>query len=235
MLNLAAVDASRDVATKEYSDAVMDEQMTILEESAGDDTTQVVCHTYEQGFSIVPLSDLGGSGSPTGTITMYGGSSAPSGWLLCQGQAISRTTYADLFAVIGTTYGFGNGSTTFNLPNLQGRFPLGKSNSHALASTGGAETHTLTVNEMPAHTHGSKSLTGWAEAYGDTGIVGASGGVSGVFGKGSTNLGYGPDYNGGYQGFRLTIDASHEHDSVGGGAAHENMPPYQTVNYIIKY
>jgi microcystin-dependent protein len=62
---------------------------------------------------------------PVGTIMMWAGSTAPTGWLLCNGAAVSRTTYSDLFAVISTTYGTGNGSTTFNVPDLQRRFPLG--------------------------------------------------------------------------------------------------------------
>ena len=66
-----------------------------------------------------------------GTIQMYAGATAPNGWFLCNGQAISRTTYADLFAVIGTTYGSGNGSTTFNLPNLGGRIPIGRGENAA--------------------------------------------------------------------------------------------------------
>lgn len=176
----------------------------------------------------------GGSSAPAGTVSMFGGSSAPSGWLLCQGQAVSRTTYADLFAVIGTTYGSGNGSTTFNLPNLQGKFALGKSSSYALGSTGGAATVTLTTDQIPAHTHGSKSLTGSAEAYGDTGIIGSSGGTSGIVSKGSGGY-IGPGWASGYSGYKLSVDATHEHSSVGGGAAHDNMPPYQTVSYIIKY
>lgn len=171
---------------------------------------------------------------PIGTISMFAGATAPTGYLLCQGQAVSRTTYANLFTVIGTTYGTGNGSTTFNLPNLQGRFALGKNSSHALASTGGAETVTLSTNEIPAHTHGSKSLTGSAEAYGDTGILGGSGGTWGIISKGDGGY-IGPSWTDGYAGYKLNIDATHEHNSVGGGADHENMPPYQTVNYIIKY
>jgi len=169
---------------------------------------------------------------PTGSITMFAGSTSPGGYLLCQGQAVSRTTYADLFAVIGTTYGTGDGSTTFNLPNLQGRFALGKSSSYALGSAGGASTVTLTTNQIPAHTHGSKSLTGEASAWGDTGLLGGTSSVSGIISK-SGSYSYAPDWANA-AGHKLKIDATHEHDSVGGGGAHENMPPYQTVNYIIK-
>ena len=89
---------------------------------------------------------IGVEGIPTGTIVPWTDSSLPSGFLECDGSAVSRTTYADLFAVIGTTYGAGNGSTTFNVPDLSDNVPVGKSNNKALASTGGANTVTSTGN-----------------------------------------------------------------------------------------
>ena len=76
----------------------------------------------------------------TGTIVPWSDTTAPSGFLECNGQAISRTTYSALFAIVGTTYGSGNGSTTFNVPDLKNDVPLGRSNAKALASTGGANT-----------------------------------------------------------------------------------------------
>ena len=85
-------------------------------------------------------------GIPTATIVPWSDSSVPSGFLECNGAAVSRTTYAALFAIIGTTYGSGDGSTTFNVPDLQDNVPVGKSNNKALASTGGANTVTSTGN-----------------------------------------------------------------------------------------
>lgn len=99
------------------------------------------------------FSSIGGP-VPAGGILMWGGAAAPTGWLLCDGTAVSRTTYADIFAAISTTYGVGNGSTTFNLPDMRQRFPLGKAASgtgSTLGATGGAIDHTHTV---PAHYHG---------------------------------------------------------------------------------
>jgi len=116
---------------------------------------------------------------PTGTVSMYAGTTAPNAdWLLCDGSAVSRTTYATLFALVSTSFGIGDGSTTFNVPDLRGRAAIGldnlgsssanritDSNADSLNSTGGGDeddtstisgsvsSHTLTVAEMPAHTH----------------------------------------------------------------------------------
>lgn len=94
-----------------------------------------------------------GSFDAAGTIESYSGSVIPSGYLLCDGRAVSRTTYATLFQAIGTTYGAGDGSTTFNLPNLSERVPVGKSSKYVLGSKGGSATNTLTVANLPAHSH----------------------------------------------------------------------------------
>lgn len=109
---------------------------------------------------------------PIGTVQSYAGSVAPTGWMLCYGQAINRTTYANLFAVVGVTYGIGDGTTTFNLPDLRGRVAAGKDNMGGVAAGrltgqpqgvagtilgagGGQETHVLVTAEMPSHNHTS--------------------------------------------------------------------------------
>lgn len=89
----------------------------------------------------------------TGIISLFAGPSAPRGYLVCDGSAVSRDTYSALFSVIGTTYGAGDGSTTFNLPDLSGRVAIGASTSHAMGTTGGEETHVLTSGELAAHSH----------------------------------------------------------------------------------
>ena len=101
--------------------------------------------------------------SEVGTIKPWGKSTAHDGYLLCDGSAVSRTTYADLFAVVGTTYGAGDTSTTFNVPDLQGKFPQGKSGTTNLATTGGANTVTVAVtnNQAAANTNNqSVTVTG---------------------------------------------------------------------------
>ena len=86
---------------------------------------------------------------PPGMIAPYAGKTAPEGWLLCDGSAVSRTTYAALYAAIGTTYGAGNGSTTFTLPDLRGRVPAGANASNALASKAGADSKNITKANLP--------------------------------------------------------------------------------------
>lgn len=89
----------------------------------------------------------------SGDIKLSAGATLQDGWLWCDGAAVSREDYADLFTAIGTAYGAGNGTTTFNVPDLRDRVPVGKSGTKALGATGGAETHTLVASEMPTHTH----------------------------------------------------------------------------------
>jgi microcystin-dependent protein len=150
---------------------------------------------------------------PIGSVIPYFGTAAPnSKYLVCNGQAISRSTYSDLFTLLGTNYGAGNGSTTFNIPDLEGKFLVGydsgDSDYNALTSakTGGEKTHTLTTAEMPAHTH-----TYTRNANGTYNSVNA-------------------DLQSGVQGSNGTIATS----STGGGDPHENRPPYLTVNYLIR-
>jgi microcystin-dependent protein len=107
---------------------------------------------------------------PVGVVVPFAGSTSPAGWFLCFGQAISRTTYAGLFATIGTTYGSGDGSTTFTLPDLRGRVVAGEDDmggtaasrltsggsgitGTTLGATGGTETHTLTTAQLASHNH----------------------------------------------------------------------------------
>jgi len=166
---------------------------------------------------------------PAGTITMFGGSSAPTGYLLCDGSAVSRTTYADLFTAIGTTYGTGDGSTTFNVPNVKGKVPVGRDGADtsfdALGETGGEKTHTLTSGEMPEHTHTQDAH------YHRIEVGGASGGTSRY--KHTTSNGVTNDEDsGGHSVGTQYVTATNQ--NTGGGEAHNNLQPYIVFNYIIK-
>jgi microcystin-dependent protein len=127
---------------------------------------------------------------PSGMLTMTAASAAPSGWMLCNGTAISRTTYADLFAAIGTTYGVGNGSTTFNLPDLRGRVPVGTDSGQtefdALGETGGTKSVILTSAQsgVPAHSHpnslnGTTTFAANGHTHGAGGLLAAIGATNG--------------------------------------------------------
>lgn len=120
------------------------------------------------------------TGVPTGTISMFGGATAPAGWLNCDGAAVSRTIFSDLFAIVGTTYGAGDGAATFNLPDLRLRFPRGVGSGVPLGSSADTNSHDHTVSEEHshlvttvvasgnhAHTHGSGNYGGNAVAVGN--------------------------------------------------------------------
>lgn len=165
-----------------------------------------------------------------GCIMTYISSSAPSGWLTCDGSAVSRTAYSALFFVVSTTFGTGDGSTTFNLPDLRGRVPIGAGqgsnlSSRVLATTGGEESHTLTSNELPSHSH---TVNDPGHGHGVSGSV-AQNNLSGP--AWCSAPGNSPNYNlyTGASTTGITVQ------STGGGSAHNVMQPYLVLNYIMKY
>lgn len=172
--------------------------------------------------------------SPTGLIQTFTGAAAPSGWLLCNGQAVSRTAYKDLFTAIGTRYGAGDGSTTFNVPNAKGRtlvgLDAGQSEFDTLGKTGGAKTHTLTTGEIPAHNHTQDAHDHYID--GPTG--GQLGGTNGA-GSGGSGAGFSPWFGGGFGAQKAGVGkAQPAIQNTGGGGAHNNLQPYLVTNYIIK-
>lgn len=169
------------------------------------------------------------AGIPTGAELPFAGSVAPPGFLLEQGQAVSRSVYADLFALIGTTYGAGNGSTTFNLPDMRKRVPVGLDATDAdftpIGKTGGEKTHTLIVAEMPSHTHIQdphshtfSNVLSWPAASYST----------------DSFTGWGTNNWGAITGVNTTTPTTATNQAAGGGGAHNNLPPYIVRNFIIK-
>lgn len=155
----------------------------------------------------------GGVRVPAGCVVHTAAATAPAGWLLCDGSNVSRSTYADLFAAIGTTYGAGNGTTTFTLPNLSGRAIVhrdpGQTEFDTLGETGGAKTHTLTAAQMPVHNHVSGTVFGTVTTSSER-VLPAAG-----------------------TGGRM-IATSQQIVDAGGGQAHNNLQPYIVLNAIIK-
>jgi microcystin-dependent protein len=200
--------------------------------TAGTSTTQVASTAFVQTAA--------GITTPSGSVSAYAGSAAPTGWLLCSGAAVSRATYAALFAIVGTTYGIGDGSTTFNLPDLRGRAVAGVDNmggtaanritsggsgivGTTLGASGGLQTHTLLTAETPAHSH----------------FIASPGGVGSGALSNSNYVDYSmTSYATGNNNYVLygTSAASDRGltSSTGGGGAHNNTQPTMMLNYIIK-
>lgn len=183
---------------------------------------------------------LGGC-SPTGSITAFAGSSAPTGWLLCYGQLVSRTTYADLFAVIGGTWSAGDGSTTFGLPDLRGRVPLGRDNmggssanritdteADTVGASAGSENHLHTTGDvtlsaaqsgLPAHTHAIANRLSNSGSGADGITVGVNDASQSVT-------------TGAVVGGAAAASTAHNH---GNTQTVGHTMPYTTLNYIIKH
>jgi microcystin-dependent protein len=164
---------------------------------------------------------------PIGGVIMFAGSVAPDGFLLCNGAEVLIDDYNRLNYIIGNAYGTPSINVKFKLPDLRFRFPLGKNNIQNLGDVGGEENHTLTANEMPSHNHGV-SDPGHTHNVGNIpdgtqNIVAAPGG--GI--SAADEIRYTETTNTNTTG--ISINTS------GGGQAHNNMPPYIVMNYIIKY
>ena len=153
-----------------------------------------------------------------GEIRMFAGSFAPAGWMFCEGQLLPIAENETLFQLIGTTYG-GDGQQTFALPDLRGRIPVHQGNGMVMAETGGAEEVTLTVSQIPAHTH---PLLG----SGAVSTTTAPAGNTFASSTGQTILPYGTDQP-------LTTLAPGTIGSAGGSQPHSNMQPYLCVDFII--
>lgn len=188
------------------------------------DTAQIASGSVTQA----KLAD--GVFAPIGSIMQYAGSTAPTNWLLCDGDAVSRSTYADLFTALGTTYGSGNGSTTFNVPNLKGRAPVGRDSGQtefdSLGETGGAKTHTLTTSELAAHNHG---VTDPGHAHDLVTVGPGTAGTANVLEDRALRDFY--EQRGGLV-YSNTTGISIQ--NAGGGGAHNNLQPYLVLNYIIR-
>ena len=177
-------------------------------------------------------SDLTGiEGIPTATIVPWSSASVPSGFLECNGTAVSRSTYSALFAIVGTTYGAGDGSSTFNLPNLADNVPIGKSPGKALASTGGANTVSSTGNVAGSTANATLSEAQLAShAHNQTAPVRASpnGGSPTGGQNGSNNRSLAVSSTGSGSGHLHNMSANFSGDAT------SVLQPYLALIYIIK-
>jgi microcystin-dependent protein len=220
-----------------------------------DGSTPAIRNLSMSGFLITDLGDAKNPGDavnkrlldaavPIGEVKAFAGNTPPQGWLFCYGQAVSRTTYAALFAVIGTKFGAGDGGSTFNLPDCRGRVLIGRDDMGGpaakrittaasgidgtlLGAAGGAESVKLTVAQMPSHNHG--------------GTTGAAGAHSHTFmrPRGDENWENG-NRNAWWGSSNVTETTSaapnhtHSISAEGGGQAHTNVQPSIILNYIIR-
>ncbi len=173
-------------------------------------------------------------GIPTATIVPWSSASVPTGFLECNGQAVSRSTYAALFAIVGTTYGAGDGSSTFLVPDLGDNVPVGKSNNKALASTGGANTvaatgnvggstanATLTEAQLASHQHNETASRQPSPPMGRNNSYTGPGFNSGIVNRTTGNTGSGSGH-------------SHNMSATFTGDSTSVLQPYLTIIYIIK-
>ena len=151
-----------------------------------------------------------------GEIRMFAGNFAPAGWMFCEGQILPISEYETLFILIGTTYG-GDGESTFALPDLRGRLPVHMGNGFILAETGGAEEITLTVQQIPAHSHPMLASTAAGSDGDPSGNVTAQHPTMALYTAAPGTVALSPNVVG----------------PVGGSQPHTNFQPYLCVNFII--
>jgi microcystin-dependent protein len=127
--------------------------------------------TIGTSYNVAPNTSADNVGIPIGTMLMWATATAPTNYLICNGAAVSRRTYATLFGILGTTWGVGDGSTTFNLPNTAGRVVRGVNGTYTLAGTGGADSVVISADNLPQHRHGYNLAagTGYSAANGSEG------------------------------------------------------------------
>jgi microcystin-dependent protein len=226
-----------DINTTGLADADAIQGVPVVAPTAADDGKALI---YDETTAQFIYGSL--TGIEPGITVQWAGSTAPSGWEICDGRALDRTTFATLFTNIGTTFGVGDGSTTFNIPDLRGRFPLGADNMGGVSAdrvtateadtvgdssgdefknvshdhTGTTGGHSLVEGELPSHTHESAVETGGG--VGSAKVNADSDGAGTPINTGSTGSG-----------------TAHDHTiSTDGSATQDVMNPYLTMNYIIK-
>lgn len=246
------------ISVNQHNPAMREIETAITDSLPRNGSAGMTGHLNMAGFRITdianPIADgdavslgFARNATPVGMVMDYAGDFAPEGWVLCDGRSLSRTTYAALFAVIGTKFGSDN-ATTFKVPDLRGRVIAGLDNMggssanritsaasgfnpNTIGSAGGSQSHTLTIGEMPTHSHGGSVGAGGRHRHesidSNIGGVGSGSGVttSGGSARATLNMqtSYAPDHT-----HSLTIS------NQGGNQAHRNMQPTMVMNKIIR-
>lgn len=250
--NTGAVFNDVDIVTAQISSATIDNVVlgTITDPTLIQQNT-LHALTYNTGSGQIGFQPW--SLIPPGAIMPYAGTGAPAGWLLCDGREVSRSVYLNLFNTIGVIYGVGNGVSSFNLPNLKGRIPAGfdasQSYYNSFGKTGGYNTHTLTIPEMPTHLH-----TGTTDSSGiHTHSIVDPGHSHSYFNQPNTqgtdnafstesaadNVNVNQTTGVSTTGITIVADGAHVHTftstTTGGSQPHNNLQPYLVIQYIIKF
>lgn len=259
LIPTAGIDIDADFSLNSFSlieaDHVeMDQQSAILGPSVADAIYDVNGDLYFNNGAGTPVQITTGNSVnvsatalvPSGVLFPYAGVAAPLGFLLCDGAAISRSTYSDLFIAIGTTFGPGDGSTTFNIPNMNGRAPIGAgtytdpvlgSVTRTLGAAAGEASHELTASENAAHNHDAGAHT--HQVFANTAIGGVTVITNTTAPARARSSGDAQDYLMVQDGTAPTVGRTSAATGVTGdsgtNAAHNTMQPYLVTNFIIKY
>lgn len=175
---------------------------------------QLVKYMFNSDGTLTDAFKVAANYISPGFITQFAGATVPSGWLECHGQTVSRTTYAALFAVIGTQFGAGDNVTTFGLPDMRDRFPIGSGNAYSFGVPGGAATVSLTLAQMPPHTH---TYNVFPDDIAGTGQQAAKQEMADTAGTGA-----------------LVATTNSSGGTGGTVEPHTNVPPYLPLKFLIK-
>lgn len=209
----------------EYTPLILGCLLQLLQTTTWNTTTDAANElAVERCLNLINQVSVGVDVFSPGMIIEYGGATAPDGWLICDGSAVSRSTFSELFAVVSTSFGLGDGSTTFNLPNMKGRSPIGIGTASGLSTrsmgdTGGEEAHQLVTSEIPSHSHSDSGHAHSIPAFITTGTA--------VI----------PPIDDGFQPPIITSSSGVGFASIqntGGDGNHNNMQPFLAVNFIIR-
>lgn len=244
------------ISVNQHNPAMREIETAITDSLPRNGSAGMTGHLNMAGFRITdianPIADgdavslgFARNATPVGMVMDYAGDFAPEGWVLCDGRSLSRTTYAALFAVIGTKFGSDN-ATTFKVPDLRGRVIAGLDNMggsdagrlsiipgrNTLGGTGGADQHVLTIGQMPVHDHGGSTLPAGAHTHTPSG--GGVFTINNPTSGGTQYTGSGPNLSSTSASTSTAPNHTHPITGQGGNQPHINVQPTMIMNKIIR-